>query len=562
MRWILSPDPTPETIRVLTKALGVSDTVAKLLAQRDIHTFEEAKTFFRPNLEQLHDPFLMADMRAAVDRIAQAIEQQEPIMIFGDYDVDGTTSVAMLYDYLSGLHPLITTYIPDRYNEGYGISMEGIDFADDNGITLIIALDCGIKAVDLIEAAKSRGIDFIICDHHRPGPRLPDAVAVLDPKRSDCAYPYKELCGCGVGFKLIQAMELHRNGTDHESFEYLDLVVTAIAADIVPITGENRVLAYYGLQRINAEPRPGLYALLRHKEKREYTISDLVFTVAPRINAAGRMEHGSYAVQLLTEKDTERAIELGKAIDNYNTERKSVDAEITNQALQHIRDEQEEDRMTTVVYNPAWHKGVVGIVASRLIEHYYRPTVVFTRSKGVLAGSVRSIKGFDVYEALHECANHIIQFGGHAYAAGLTVAEECYPAFKEAFEQVVSERLGHREQTPEVIIDSAIELNEIDNRFYRILRQFAPFGPGNRKPTFMTTDVWDTGFARNVGADQTHLKLRITNGSKSFAAIGFNLGDKLGIVQNKKHFKAVFSLDENHWNGNVELQFLIRDIKP
>ena len=562
MRWSIKPKPLLENIEHLQSALGVSADIAVLLAQREVANFEEARSFFRPTLEELHDPYLMKDMGKAVSRIEKAILTRERIMIYGDYDVDGTTSVALMSSYLKSIYPEVTTYIPDRYDEGYGISYKGIDFAHDNEITLIIALDCGIKAIEKVDYASKKSIDFIICDHHRPGENIPNAVAVLDPKRKDCNYPYKELCGCGVGFKLIQAF----NQKIEQPFEvlvpYLDLVATAIGADIVPITGENRILAFYGLKVINSNPRIGFKALIAQTKKKELTIMDVVFIIAPRINAAGRMKHGLHAVNLMTETNYDTAIAFAKAIEAYNTDRKTADKNITVEALNQIENNKEQEDFTTVVYNENWHKGVIGIVASRLTETYYRPTLVFTKSGDKLAASARSVIGFDVYNALDKSAEFIEQFGGHKYAAGLTLKEENYINFKNKFEEVVKEQIDPKLLTPEIEIDLELNFDEIDDRFYRILKQFAPFGPKNRAPVFMTTQVYDTGYAKTVGADDNHLKctFKQNNNNRKFNAIGFGLGNKLSVLTDKKPVKIAYSIDENEWNNKVSLQIRIKDI--
>ena len=562
MRWTIKPKPTQEYIDHLTKELGVDDLVAQLLLQRGITNYEQAKAFFRPELNHLHDPFLMKDMHKAVERIEQAIANDENIMVYGDYDVDGTTSVALMSSYLMETYPNVATYIPDRYSEGYGISFQGIDFAADNDISLMIALDCGIKAIGQIKYAKEKGIDVIVCDHHRPGEILPDAVAILDPKQKDCEYPYKELCGCGVGFKLIQALSSKQGKTIDDLILYLDLVATAIAADIVPITGENRALAYYGLMVINENPRTGIKALIDQTKKRELTITDVVFIVAPRINAAGRMKHGQHAVTLLTEIDFEKAKRYASEIELFNTERRSLDKEITEAALVQIQENQEEDRFTSVVYNENWHKGVIGIVASRLTETYYRPTLVFTKSGDKLAASARSVKGFDIYNALEGCSDCLEQFGGHMYAAGLTLLEEQYEAFKNQFEKVVSESIDPELLKPEISVDAKMEMNQITPKLMRILKQFAPFGPGNMTPIFMAEGLKDTGYARGVGEGEKHLKCSLyQTGSNPIGGIGFNLGNKLERVKSIKPFDAVFSLDENEWNGTVSLQLKLRDIR-
>ena len=561
MRWTLKPKPEEQKVMAFANELKVDPLVAFLLLQRGIDSFEAAKTFFRPELTQLHDPFLMKDMDLAVERIERAIVEGENILVFGDYDVDGTTAVALVSSYLLQYYPNVATYIPDRYGEGYGVSYAGIDFAEDNGFTLIIALDCGIKAIDKVTYAKEKGVDFIICDHHRPGESLPDAVAVLDPKRNDCNYPYDELCGCGVGFKLIQALGSRKGETIEDIIPFLDLVATAIGADIVPITGENRVLAYFGMQVINSNPRAGFRAIMQQTKKQEFTITDVVFIIAPRINAAGRMEHGQHAVNLLKETDLSQAEKLAAGIEKYNADRRELDQEITQEALLQIQQNKEEERYTSVVYKDTWHKGVIGIVASRLTETYYRPTLVFTKSGDKLAASARSVKGFDVYNALEGCADCIEQFGGHKYAAGLTLLEEQYAAFKAKFEKVVSETIDINLLTPEIVIDAQIDLADISPKLMRILKQFAPFGPGNLSPVFMTDNLKDTGYAKGVGQDDKHLKLTATQyGNGPIGGIGFNLGDKLQIVANQQSFSAVYSLDENEWQGNVSLQLKLRDL--
>ena len=563
MRWNLLPKPNLETVTHLSKALGIEPLLSSLLVQRGITTYDQAKRFFRPSLEELHDPFLMQDMDLAVERIQRAIAAQEAILIYGDYDVDGTTSVALLSSYLKSYYPNVATYIPDRYTEGYGVSYKGIDYAQDNDITLIIALDCGIKAIEKVAYASKKGIDFIICDHHRPGENLPKAIAVLDPKREDCSYPYKELCGCGVGFKLIQALGSRRGQSIEDLVLYLDLVATAIGADIVPVTGENRVLAYYGLQVINSNPRVGYQAILKQVNKSTLTITDVVFIIAPRINAAGRMKHGNHAVSLLVETDPQSAAQWASEIELFNTDRKDADKQITKEALEQISQAGEQTNNTTVVYKEHWHKGVIGIVASRLIETYYRPTLVFTKSGDTLAASARSVKGFDVYNALEGCAQYIEQFGGHKYAAGLTLQEKEYPNFKAQFEKVVSQTIDPKLLSPEINIDGQLDLADITPKFHRILKQFAPFGPGNRQPVFMTQNLKDTGYGKCVGADKSHLRLTVKQvDSAPIVGIGFGLGDKKDTACRKLPFKAVFCIDENQWQGKVSLQLRIKDIQP
>jgi len=561
MRWNPKSKPNPEKVKAIQSALQVDEIIAKLLVQRGVETFEQAKTFFRPTLADLHNPYLMKDMDKAVARIEKAIANNENILIFGDYDVDGTTAVSLVSSYLRGFYPNVATYIPDRYAEGYGISYMGIDYAEDNDISLIIALDCGIKSIDHVNYARAKNVDFIICDHHRPGDILPDAVAVLDPKRDDCSYPYDELCGCGVGFKLIQALAENRNQTIDDLVLYLDLVATAIAADIVPITGENRVLAKFGLEVINSNPRPGIKALIQNVKKKVLTITDVVFIVAPRINAAGRIKHGNEAVALLTEYDLDQAEQFASEIEQHNSDRKELDKQITKEALLQIEENNEQNRFSTVVYQENWHKGVIGIVASRLVENYYRPTIVFTKSGEKLAASARSVKDFDVYNALEACAEHLEQFGGHMYAAGMTLLEENYENFKNAFEKVVQESIHPDLLTPEISYDAEIELSEINPKLMRLLKQFEPFGPENMTPLFLAKNLTDSGYAKNLGTDNEHLKAFVKQGnSESFGAIGFGLGNKLDIVSHKNKFDAIFSLEENEWKDTVTLQLQLRDI--
>lgn len=562
MRWTIKPKPAKEQVDQLAQELNVDSLVATLLIQRGITTFDQAKDFFRPSLDHLHDPFLMKDMEVAVNRIEKAIANQENILIFGDYDVDGTTAVSLVSSYLKSFYPNIATYIPDRYAEGYGISFQGIDFAEDNGFSLIIALDCGIKSIDHVAYAKEKNIDFIICDHHRPGDSLPEAVAVLDPKRDDCTYPYDELCGCGVGFKLIQALSQNRNQTIDDLIPYLDLVATAIAADIVPITGENRVLAHFGLQVINEAPRPGIAALIQQIKKQTLTITDVVFVIAPRINAAGRIKHGNHAVELLTEFNLAQAQQFAKEIEDYNSERKGLDRQITQEALLQIEENNEQKRFTTVVFQENWHKGVIGIVASRLIETYYRPTLVFTQSGEKYAASARSVRGFDVYNALEACSEHLEQFGGHMYAAGMTLKAENYEAFKNAFEKVVQETIDPELLTPEIELDAEIDFSEITPKLVRIIKQFEPFGPENMTPVFVTKNAIDTGYPKFMGANQEHIRLFVKqNNSEGFAAIGFNLANKKDLVANRNSFQMAYCIDENEWNGQLSLQLRIKDIQ-
>ena len=561
MRWTLKTAPNKKKVNQLSNDLSVDPILASLLVQRNIDSFKKAKEFFRPSLEDLHDPFLLKDMDRAVSRIEKAIIDNENILIYGDYDVDGTTSVSLVSSYLKTITNHIATYIPDRYDEGYGISYQGIDFASDNNFSLIIALDCGIKAIEKVSYAKKKNVDFIICDHHKPGDEIPKAYAVLNPKRVDCTYPYKELCGCGVGFKLVHALASKRGQTIEDIQQYLDLVATAIAADIVPITGENRILTYYGLEVINSNPRNGIKAIIHQINKKKLTITDVVFIIAPRINAAGRIKHGNYAVELLTEMDFEVALDFATSIEKFNLERKELDKKITYEALQQIESANEKEKFSTVVYSENWHKGVIGIVASRLIESFYRPTLVFTKSGNKLAASARSVKGFDVYEALNECSEYLEQFGGHKYAAGLTLDPKNYSAFKNKFEEVVKASIDKNLLIPEITIDLELELSEITPKFFRILQQMGPFGPQNMKPVFKTTSIRDNGYGKRVGSDKSHLKLSIIDGAdkKTYNAIGFGLGNKIKSI--KGDFDIAYSLDENEWKGNTSIQLLLKDLK-
>ena len=563
--WKLKPSPDDQKIFELNKSLGVSKKICALLLDRGIDTFEKAKTFFRPQLSMLHDPFLMKDMDKAVSRLLVAMTAKEQIRVYGDYDVDGTTSVSMMYLFLKSQNVNCDYYIPDRDTEGYGISFKGIDNAIDKGISLMICLDCGIKAVEKVAYAKSKGLDLIICDHHRPGRHLPDASAVLDPKREDCTYPFKELCGCGVGFKLIQAYLKHQDLDSHIAFQYLDLVAVAIGADIVPIVGENRVLAFYGLKQLNENPRTGMKTLMRdHKHFGAMTITDVVFTIAPRINAAGRMKHAHNAVSLLIEENQDQALKTAKEIEEYNTERRSEDQRIAKEALVQIKEQKEEERASTVVYHPEWHKGVIGIVASRLIETYYRPTVVFTKSKEHLVASVRSVKGFDVFEALEACSKYIEKFGGHKYAAGLSIREENYEAFKVAFEEVVSETISEDQKIEVLEIDSELDFSDITSGFNNILKQFEPFGPENMAPLFMTKNALDRGYSRAVGSDNEHLKLHMCTEKEKLSemnGIAFKLGSYSEYVSKGLAFDVCYAIQENQWKGKRSIQLAVKDIK-
>ena len=560
--WNFKPLPPQATVIQLQQELNISEPLAILLAQRGITTFQQAKDFFRPTLSQLHNPFLMKGMKEAVARLDHALKNNETILIYGDYDVDGTSAVSLMERYLSTFTSKLFTYVPDRYSEGYGISFQGIDYAEAQGCTLIIALDCGIKAIDKVEYAKEKGIDCIIADHHRPSDQVPDAVAVLDPQQADCPYPYKELCGCGLGFKLAQAYHEYLQRPFSELMPLLDLVAVATAADIVPMDGENRTLMYFGLEVINEQPSAGVKALFGEHQG-AITVSDVVFKAAPRINAAGRIEHGKYAVSLLTETSPEQALQKAKQIDELNSERKELDSSIAAEALDQIERNGEQNRYTSVVFSEQWHKGVIGIVASRLIEHYYRPTIVFTKSGDKYAASARSVQGFDIYEALEQCSEHLEQFGGHKYAAGLTLLPEQYPLFKEAFETVVKQTIYPELRTPKLSIDTTLPLSKLTQKFYNVLKQFEPFGPCNLPPLFYAENVVDTGFAKHIGKNNEHLKLclREVGSAPYFDAVGFSLGHKLPLITSGKPFSIVYSVEENLWNGKLSLQLQVRDIK-
>ena len=563
MYWEVNSADSKKEIKTLSKQLNVCNTTASLLVTRDIKSFEDAKTFFRPSLDHLHDPFLMKDMDKAVKRILEAISNDEKILIYGDYDVDGTSSVALVCKFLrNNSTNQVSTYIPDRYDEGYGISYQSIDYAADNEFSLVIALDCGIKAVDKISYANNKNIDYIICDHHKPESVIPDAIAVLNPLRGDCSYPFKYLCGCGIGFKLIQALDITQDDWESNIENYLDLVAVAIGADLVPLIGENRTLCYFGLKVINLSPTIGLKAIIRGINKPEITLSEVSFYIAPRINSAGRIKHGNNAVELLLEENFDNAISFSKEIDNFNLERRGLDQLITSQALKQIESNEEQKDFTTVVFKKDWHKGVIGIVASRLIEKYYRPTLVFTKSNDVLAASARSVKGYDVYNAIESCKEHLIQFGGHKYAAGLTLKPENYLAFKTSFEKHVKKTIKKEMLTPTITVEEKIQFSEITPKFFRILKQFAPFGPSNKQPVFWSDNLNDTGYCKTVGEEGKHLKLSLRqDNSDIFKAIAFGLGDKLSLVKNKAQFKAAFNIDENNWNGVKSVQLKLLDIK-
>ncbi|MCL4639123.1 MAG: single-stranded-DNA-specific exonuclease RecJ [Olivibacter sp.] len=561
-RWVERNTVDTDVVTSLSKALNIHKVLARLLVQRGVFDFEQARKFFRPSLDDLHSPFLMKDMDLAIRRIEQAIGMKENILVYGDYDVDGTTAVSVLYSFLKRFYNHIGYYIPDRYKEGYGISFQGVDYAAENNYSLIIALDCGIKSVDKIEYAAQKGIDFIIGDHHTPGDELPKATAVLDPKRKDCNYPYKELSGCGIAFKIIHAFAKTNQLEEAEVFQYLDLVAVSIASDIVPITGENRVLAYYGLKKLNNNPSFGLRALVDLSTKAgEMNLTDVIFQIGPRINAAGRIDHAKDAVKLLISKSLEEAKNCCGLIDVQNMQRKDFDARITAEALEIIqKSETLIKRKTTVVYQEDWHKGVIGIVASRLTEKYYRPTIVLTKSNGHVAGSARSVAGFDLYEALSECSDLLEQFGGHKYAAGLTMKAENVPALQSKFEAVVAQSIAPELLEPEISIDAKIHLADITPKFFRVLKQFAPFGPENNAPVFIAKNVYSVGEAQLVGAN--HLKMYITQeGAPAFDCIGFGLGEYITHINKGIPFTACFSIEENVWRDKKNIQLNLKGIR-
>lgn len=565
--WIIKEAGDNVVVRQLMKSLDVPRSLASLMVQRGITGFDDARAFFRPELESLHDPFLMKDMNIAVERISSAIYKNERILIYGDYDVDGTTSVALMYSFLRNIYPNIDFYIPNRYTEGYGISTRGIDYARENNCSLMIALDCGIKAVEKVEYANKLGLDVIICDHHLPAAEIPDALAVLDPKREDCSYPYRDLSGCGVGFKLVQAYARVNGIPFEELVQYLDLVAVSIASDIVPLTGENRILAHFGLIQLNENPRIGLARIIKDSEmKKRITIEDIVFKIGPRINAAGRMESGNKAVELMISEDGLLAEEMSKEIGNCNRDRRSKDRLITTEALRMISaDNRHVNGRTTVLYKPDWHKGVIGIVASRLIETHYRPTVILTESNGFATGSARSVTGYDLYQAIEACSDLLESFGGHMYAAGLTLKKENVPLFIEKFEGIVSKTISEDQLVPRILIDMELDFNDITNKFYRILEQFQPFGPDNLAPVFMTRKVYDTGSGRTVGSGGEHLKLDLcseSTGMVSIPAIAFGQGNKFEMIKAGHPVDICYSVVMNEYKGNKNLQLNIRDIRP
>ncbi|HLP12625.1 MAG TPA: single-stranded-DNA-specific exonuclease RecJ [Flavobacteriales bacterium] len=569
-RWLKAGNPDENTVNLLAQDLNIHKNLAAVLVARGILNKADAQLFFRPQLAHLHDPFLMAGMNQAVERLNKAIANNEKVLVFGDYDVDGTTSVALVYSYLLQYYNQLDFYIPDRYTEGYGISLKGIDYAADNGMTLIIALDCGIKAHDKIDYAKQKGVDFIVCDHHLPGETLPDGI-ILDPKRNDCNYPYKELSGCGVGFKFMQAWTSANKKDESRLMEFIDFCAVSIAADIVPLTGENRILAYYGIKKLNESPSLGLKTLLQvSKKEKEITITDLLFVIGPRINAAGRITSGRFAVELLISANEEKAMEFASLINENNIERRILDKKITQEALALIKENPGyEKSKTTVLYNAEWHKGVIGIVASRVTEHYYRPTIMLTNSNGKATGSARSVKDFDVHAAIEQCADLLEQFGGHKYAAGLTIKTENIEPFRQRFEKIVSESITEDMLIPSIEVDGEInfdvlfeEMVEGLPKFYRILKQMAPFGPENFNPVFVAKGVMDAGYAKILG--DSHLKCwlyQASNPQLRIDAIGFGLGHFYEKVRDGRPFDIAFSIEENEWQGKIKLQLSIKDIK-
>ena len=566
-KWTVK-DPAPQDkVEKLSAEVGIDRVLADLLVKRGVETFDQARSFFRPSLEDLHDPFLMQDMDAAVERLHKAIVTGEKILVYGDYDVDGTTAVALVYSFINRFTSAVDFYIPDRYDEGYGVSFKGIDWAFEGGFGLIITLDCGIKATDKAEYAKSKGVDMIICDHHLPGETLPDVVAVLDPKREDCRYPFDDLSGCGVGFKLVQAYSKRYDVPFESLIPLLDLLVVSIASDLVTMVGENRTLSHFGLRQLNEDPRKGLLAMitLSNLEPGHIGIDDIVFKIGPRINAAGRMESGRLAVELLTCTNSDQAMLLGEKINDTNNDRKNIDREITKEALEMVESGRCLARENaTVVYNPRWSKGIVGIVASRLVEAYYKPTVVLTKSNGFVTGSARSVAGFDLYEAIESCADLLENFGGHVYAAGLTLKEENLPEFARRIDAFISGKITADMLVPVVDIDAILDFSQITPKFFRILKQFQPFGPGNGNPVFATEDVYDAGNGRKVGAGGMHLKLDLIQESQPYhqiAAIAFNMAEYYDYIKSGNPFDVCYSIVENYYRGNSTIQLRVRDLR-
>ena len=566
-KWLVKEVGEPETVARLSTEIGIDSVLATLLVQRGIKSFEQARAFFRPSLSSLHDPFLMKDMDKAVARLKKAVEGRERILVYGDYDVDGTTAVSLVYSFLGRFTKNIDYYIPDRYDEGYGLSIKALDWAAESGFNLVITLDCGIKAIDKVRYAASKGMDVIICDHHLPENELPAAVAVLDPKREDCHYPFDDLCGCGVGFKLVQAYAQVMDIPFAELEPLLDLLVVSIASDLVSVTGENRVLSHFGLKRLNEKPRKGLQAIiaLSNLEPDHVTIDDIVFKIGPRINAAGRMESGRLAVELLTAADDRTAARIASQINDNNNERKSIDREITREALEMVQNGKcIACKNATIVYNPAWNKGVVGIVASRLVEAFYKPTFVLTKSNGFVTGSARSVRGFDLYDSIERCADLLENFGGHIYAAGLTLKEENLPEFARRIEEYVAEHLTVEMSTPVVEVDSRLDFSQITPKFFRILKQFQPFGPGNNAPVFLTENVYDDGNGRKVGPAAQHLKLELIQESQPYhqiGAIGFNMAEYFDHIKAGNPIDICYSVVENYYRGNSTIQLRLKDMR-
>jgi len=565
-KWVIKEKGDPAVVKQLAATLGISESLANLMVQRNITTREEAITFFEPDLRYLHDPFLMKDMNIAVERISTAIKKNERILVYGDYDVDGTTAVALMYSFLKELYSNVYYYIPDRYKEGYGVSFQGIDFAFQNNCRLMITLDCGIKAVEKVKYARTKGIDVIVCDHHYPGDEIPKSAAVLDPKQPGCNYPYKELSGCGVGFKLIHAYSRVHGIPFSRIAGYLDLVAVSIASDIVPLTGENRVLAYFGLKQLNEDPRTGLKEIIREAEVcRILTVEDVVFKIGPRINAAGRMETGRKAVELLISNDSKLATGISKEINNFNIERRNVDRSITTEAMRMISEDQRNvNAKTTVLFNPSWKKGVIGIVASRLIETYYRPTVILTESNGFATGSARSVQGYDLYQAIEACSDLLESFGGHMFAAGLTLRKENIKPFMERFEQYVNSTISEDQLVPRIFVDSELSFDVINEDFFNFLNKFQPFGPENMSPIFASRNVCDAGSGRMVGSSGEHLKLDLcheSTGQRTFPAIAFSQSEHFEHIRAGKPFDICYSVEMNEFRGSRNLQLNIRDIK-
>ncbi|MGK7394536.1 MAG: single-stranded-DNA-specific exonuclease RecJ [Candidatus Cyclobacteriaceae bacterium M3_2C_046] len=561
-KWTYLPSPDPEMVKALSSAININNTLSAILIQRNITDFDQAKNYFRPSLSDLHDPFLMKNMEKAVKRIIQAMEQQEKILIYGDYDVDGTTAVALVYDFLHGIYPNIAYYIPDRYSEGYGISHQGINWASQNNFQLVIALDCGIKAVKQITEAASKGIDFIVCDHHLPGVQLPPALAILDPKQPDCPYPFKELSGAGVGFKLLQAFCHYKNIDLKRLYQYLDLVTVSIASDIVPISGENRILAHWGLKKLNKSPRPGLKALIKTAGLKQVDITGIVFGIGPRINASGRMEHARSSVDLLLSDQEEEILELAANVNHNNSQRKDLDASITQEALKMIAaNEALIETKSTVLYKDGWHKGVIGIVASRCIEKYYRPTIIFTQVDQKATGSARSVDGFDIYEAILECADLLEQFGGHKYAAGITLDVKNIKAFQQKFEQVVARRILPEQLVPQIVIDQKVNLDRITHKFYNILRQFAPFGPDNMDPVFVSENLVVKGKPNLINQQHIRFFARQEDSNYALEAIGFDMAEHYEQLQQDMSFNLAYHVCVNSYKGYNFLQLNIKDIQ-